>query len=50
MEENEAKAVNSFDHEEVTFQKPFNIAGFDTSTKNTNTKTAALPPKFSGFH
>jgi hypothetical protein len=44
MEENEAKAVNSIDHEEVrTLQgdHPFNIAGLDT-----NTRTAALPPQF----
>jgi hypothetical protein len=47
MEENEAKAVNSIDHEEVrTLQgdHPFNIAGLDT-----NTRTAALPPQFPGF-
>jgi hypothetical protein len=49
MEENEAKSVNSNDHEKVTFQDPFNIAGLDTSTKNTNTRTAALPLQFLGF-
>jgi hypothetical protein len=49
MEESEAKAVNSIDHEEKTFQDPFHIAGFNTSTRKTNTRTAALPPQFSGF-
>ncbi len=49
MEENEAKSVKAIEHEEVTFQDPFNIARLDTSTKNTSTRTAALPPQFSGF-
>jgi len=49
MEENDAKAVNSIDHEEVTIQDPFHIAGFNTSTRNTTTRTAALPQQFSGF-
>jgi hypothetical protein len=48
-EENEDKSVNSIDHEEVTFQDPFNIAGLDTSTRATNTRTAALSLQFSGF-
>jgi hypothetical protein len=43
MEENEAKSVKAIDHEEVTFQDPFNIARLDTSTKNTSTRTTALP-------
>jgi hypothetical protein len=49
MEEGEAKTVNSIDHEEETPQDLFHIAGFKTSTRNTNTRTAALPPQFSGF-
>jgi chaperone required for assembly of F1-ATPase len=49
MEENEAKSVKAIEHEEVTFQDPFNIAGLHTTTKSTNTRTAALPPQFSGF-
>ncbi len=49
MEENEAKSVNAIDHEEVNFQDPFNIAGLDTSTRTTNTRTATLSPQFSGF-
>jgi hypothetical protein len=52
MEENEAKSVNSIDHEEVrTLQgdDPLNIAGLDTNTKTTNTRTAALSPQFPGF-
>ncbi len=49
MEESDAKAINSIDHEEETSQDTFHIAGFKTSTRNTNTRTAALPPQFSGF-
>jgi hypothetical protein len=50
MEENEAKSVNSIDHEDnKTLQDPFSIAGLNTSNKNTNTRTAALPLQFSGF-
>jgi hypothetical protein len=49
MEENEAKPVNSIEHEEVKFQDPFNIAGLDTSTESPNTRTATLSPQFSGF-
>jgi hypothetical protein len=52
MEENEAKSVNSIDHEKVrTLQgnDPFNIAGLDTYTRNSNTRTAALSPQFPGF-
>ena len=44
MEEKEAKSVKAIEHEEVTFQDPFNIARLDTSTKNTSTITAAHPP------
>jgi hypothetical protein len=47
MEEGDAKAVNSIDHEEETSQDLFHIAGFKTS--NRNTRTAALPPQFWGF-
>jgi hypothetical protein len=49
MEENEAKAVNSIDHEKETSQNPFHIAGLKTSNKNTNTRTATLTPQFPGF-
>jgi len=49
MEEKEAKSVKAIEHEEVTFQDPFNIAGLNTSTKNTNTRTAALSPQYPGF-
>ncbi len=49
MEENEAKSVNSIDHEEVILQDPFNIAELDTSTRTTNTRTAALSPQFLDF-
>ncbi len=50
MEENEAKSINSIDHEEFKIrQDPFNIAGLNTSTRTANTRTAALPPQFLGF-
>jgi hypothetical protein len=49
MEENEAKSVNSIEHKKVKFQDTFNIAGLDTSTEGPNTRTATLPPQFSGF-
>ncbi len=47
MEENEAKAVNSIDHEEVRSlqgDSPFNIARLATKTR-----TTALSPQFLGF-
>jgi hypothetical protein len=49
MEEGEAKAVNSINHEEENDQNLFHIAGFKTSNRTPNTGTAALPPQFSGF-
>jgi hypothetical protein len=47
MDENEAKAVNSIDHEEVRSfhgNNLFNIAGLEPRSR-----TAALPPQFPGF-
>jgi hypothetical protein len=47
MEENEAKAVNAIDEEEVRPTKgesPFNIVGLATKTR-----AAALTPQFPGF-
>ncbi len=49
MEENVAKAVNSIDHEEETSLNQFDISGLKTSNRDTNTRTAALPPQFPGF-
>jgi hypothetical protein len=50
MEENKAKSVNSIDHEDnEILQNPFSISGLNTSTKNTSTRTATLPPQFWGF-
>jgi hypothetical protein len=49
MEEGEAKAVNSIDYEEENDQNLFHIAGFKTSTRDTNARTAALSLQFSGF-
>jgi hypothetical protein len=49
MEEGDAKAVNSIDHEEETSPNLFHIARFKTSNRNINTGTAAFSPQFSGF-
>ncbi len=49
MEEGEAKAVKSIDYEEENDQNLFHIARFKTGTRDTNTRTAALSPQFSGF-
>ncbi len=49
MEDNDAKTVSSIDHEEETSQDPFHIAGLNTSTRNSSTRTAALSPQFLGF-
>jgi hypothetical protein len=49
MEDNDAKTVSSIDHEEETDQDPFNIAGLNTSPRNSSTRTAALSLHFPGF-
>ena len=45
MEDNDAKAVSSIDHEDGKTQDSFHIA----ELSNSNTRTAALPPQFPGF-
>jgi hypothetical protein len=37
LEENDAKAVSSIDHEGETTQDPFHIAELSTSNRNSNT-------------
>ncbi len=49
MDDNDAKAVSSIDHEDEMTQDPFNVAEFSNSHRQSNTRTAALPPHFSGF-
>jgi hypothetical protein len=49
MEDNDAKTVSSINHEDETDQDQFHIAGLDTSTRDSSTRTAALSPQFSGF-
>ncbi len=49
MDDNDAKAVSSIDHEDEMTKDPFNVAEFSTSHRKSNTRTAALPPHFSGF-
>ncbi len=46
MEDNNAKAISSIDHEDETTQDSFHIAELST---NSNTRTAALSPHFQGF-
>ena len=49
MDDNDAKAVSSVDHEDETTQNLVHLAELSTSNKSPNTRTAALPPHFSGF-
>ncbi len=49
MDDNDAKAVSSIDHEDETTQNSFHLAELSTSSKSPNTRTAALSPHFPGF-
>jgi hypothetical protein len=49
MEDNDAKAVNSIDHEDGTTPDSFHVAEFSPSHRDSNTRTAALPLQFQGF-
>ena len=49
MEDNDAKAVSSIDHEDETTQNSFHLAAFSTGNQSPNTRTAALPPHYPGF-
>jgi hypothetical protein len=43
MDDNDAKAVSSIDHEDETTQNLVHLAELSTSNKSPNTKIAALP-------
>ena len=45
MEDNDAKAVSSINHEDENTQDSFHIA----ELSNSNTRTAAFTPQFSSF-
>ncbi len=49
MDDNDAKAVSSIDHEDGMTPDSFNIAEFSTSHRISSTRTAALSPHFPGF-
>ncbi len=49
MDDNDAKAVSSIDHEDELTRDSFHIAEFSTSHRESNTRTVALPPHFPGF-
>ncbi len=49
MDDNDAKAVSSIDHEDETTQNSFHLDKLSTSNKSPNTRTAALSPHFPGF-
>jgi len=49
MDDNEAKAVSSIDHEDETTQNSFHLAEHSLSNKSPNIGTAALSPQFLGF-
>jgi hypothetical protein len=49
MDDNDAKAVSSIDHEDEMTQDPGHVAEFSNSHRKYNTRTAALSPHFSGF-
>ncbi len=49
MDDNDAKAVSSIDHEDEMTPESFSNAEFSTSHRKSNTRAAALPPHFPGF-
>ncbi len=49
MDDSDAKAVSSIDHEDETTQDSFHLAELSTSNKSPNTRTTALSPHFPGF-
>jgi hypothetical protein len=49
MDDNDAKAVSSIDHEDETNQDAFHIAELSPSKRNSDTRTAACSPQFQGF-
>ena len=49
MDDNDAKAVSSIDHEYEDTQDSFPLAKLNNSYKSPNTRTAALSPHYPGF-
>ena len=49
MDDNDAKAVSSIDHEDVTVQNSDHLTETSSAHKSLNTRTAALSPHYSGF-
>jgi hypothetical protein len=49
MDDNDAKAVSSINHEDETTENSVHLAELSTSKLSPNTRTAALPPHFPGF-
>ncbi len=49
MDDNDAKAASSIDHENETVQKSGHQAEISNARNSPNTRTAALSPQFSGF-
>ena len=49
MDDNDAKAVSSIDHEDETVQNSDHLTEISSAHKSLNTRTAALSPHYSGF-
>ena len=49
MDDNNAKAVSSIDHEDETMQNSGHLAEISNAHKSPNTRTAALSPHYQGF-
>jgi len=49
MDDNDAKAVSSIDHEDETRQHSDRLAELSKAHNSPNARTAALSPNYSGF-
>ena len=49
MDDNDAKAVSSIDHEDETLQNSGPLVEISNAHKSPNTRTAALSPHYPGF-
>jgi hypothetical protein len=49
MDDNDAKAVSSIDHEDETVQNSDHLTEISSAHKSLNTRTAAPSPHYSGF-
>jgi hypothetical protein len=49
MDDNDAKAVSSINHEDETMQNSGHLAEISNAHKSPNTRTAALSPHYPGF-